>query len=157
MTNEIKQQFARRITQANKTELVVILYEMLIQYFKDAQFAAESENEQQFNSEIRRIRQCIDELIASLDLKYPLAVNLFQIYQYMKRELILVKIENTSILNNLKDITEELLMAYREISKQDDSLPVMDRAESVYAGMTYGKTSIVENADQGRQKRGYLV
>lgn len=36
MTTEKKQMFTRRITQANKTQLTVIVYEMLSAYLEDA-------------------------------------------------------------------------------------------------------------------------
>ncbi len=36
MTREMKQIFTRRITQANSTQLVVILYDMILTYLKDA-------------------------------------------------------------------------------------------------------------------------
>ena len=39
MTTEKKQMFTRRITQANKTQLTVIVYEMLLAYLEDARAA----------------------------------------------------------------------------------------------------------------------
>ena len=36
MTKELKQQFTLRISQANKSQLVVILYEMMITYLDEA-------------------------------------------------------------------------------------------------------------------------
>ena len=36
MTKELKQQYTLKITQANKTQLVVILYEMLLIYLEEA-------------------------------------------------------------------------------------------------------------------------
>ena len=41
MTKECKQQFTLRITQANATQLVVILYEMTLQYLTDGEQAAD--------------------------------------------------------------------------------------------------------------------
>ena len=38
MTKECKQQFTLRITQANSTQLIVILYEMTLQYLADGFF-----------------------------------------------------------------------------------------------------------------------
>ena len=51
MTKECKQQFTLRITQANATQLVVILYEMTLQYLADAEQAAE---DAQFLEAVRR-------------------------------------------------------------------------------------------------------
>ena len=36
MTNELKKEYTLRISQANKTQLVVILYEMLLIYVDEA-------------------------------------------------------------------------------------------------------------------------
>lgn len=43
MTLETKQQFTFRITQANPTEMIVILYEITLQYLSDASQAAEED------------------------------------------------------------------------------------------------------------------
>ena len=43
MTKELKQQFTLKISQANKTGLVVILYEMLLIYLEEATQAYEKE------------------------------------------------------------------------------------------------------------------
>ena len=54
MTKECKQQFTLRITQANATQLVVILYEMTLQYLADAEQAAE---DAQFLEAVRRTKR----------------------------------------------------------------------------------------------------
>ena len=41
MTREMKQEFTLRITQANKTQLITILYEMVLLYIDEAQEARE--------------------------------------------------------------------------------------------------------------------
>ena len=41
MTKELKQEYTLRITQANKTQLITILYEMLLVYVDDARTAYE--------------------------------------------------------------------------------------------------------------------
>ena len=42
MTSELKQQFTLKISQANKTRLVVILYEMMLVYIEEARQANEA-------------------------------------------------------------------------------------------------------------------
>ena len=39
MTRELKQEYTRKITQANKTQLITILYEMLMIYVEEAKEA----------------------------------------------------------------------------------------------------------------------
>jgi len=171
MTNEMKQEFTRKITQANKTELIIILYEMLSQYIEDAISSNQLGDKRQTIIEIRRATQCVDELIASLNLEYPLAINLFRLYQYIKRELLKVKTEsiesnieqmqaNTEAVKSLEHIimiVHGLHEAYAEIVIEDTSGAVMTNIQTIYAGMTYGKKDINENMDSGVEKRGYFI
>ena len=63
MTKECKQQFTLRITQANATQLVVILYEMTLQYLTDGEQAAD---DAELLEAVRRARGCINELLNSI-------------------------------------------------------------------------------------------
>ena len=67
MTKECKQQFTLRITQANATQLVVILYEMTLQYLTDGEQAAD---DAELLEAVRRARGCINELLNSLPRQY---------------------------------------------------------------------------------------
>lgn len=53
MTKEMKQIFTRRITQANRTQLVVILYDMILTYLKDAATAQEIGCGQEFKKDMQ--------------------------------------------------------------------------------------------------------
>ena len=59
MTKECKQQFTLRITQANATQLVVILYEMTLQYLTDGEQAAD---DAELLEAVRRAREDQDEI-----------------------------------------------------------------------------------------------
>ena len=72
MTKELKQEYTLRITQANKTQLAVILYEMTITYLEEASRAYDEGDTASFKDSIRKARGCIKELIASL--KFTAAV-----------------------------------------------------------------------------------
>lgn len=64
MVNELKQEYTRRITQANKTQLIVILYEMFLTYTKDAR-EVWGNSRIDFRENIRKARGCLEELMAS--------------------------------------------------------------------------------------------
>ena len=72
MTDEKKQQYTLKISQASRTQLVVILYEMTLDYLKEAEDAAGSRDEAAFHTGIKRARACIHELSHSLNHEYPL-------------------------------------------------------------------------------------
>ena len=76
MTREMKQIFTRRITQANRTQLVVILYDMVLEYLKEAIAAQEIDCIQEYKKDMQCARNCISELRNSLDFNYEISRNL---------------------------------------------------------------------------------
>ena len=87
MTREMKQIFTRRITQANSTQLVVILYDMILTYLKDAADAYDIGCEEEFKKDMQCARNCIAELRNSLNFSYDLSRTLFSIYAFADREI----------------------------------------------------------------------
>lgn len=158
MTKEQKQQFTLRITQANKTELIVILYDMLLAYIDDAKKAHAEQNRVAFHDAIRKIRGCNQELIASLNLEYEPAMNLLSLYIYVNRELVHADVRSdTEALEHVAMVISGLKEAYEIIASKDKSGAVMQNTQTIYAGLTYGKGDLTENmADQG-MNRGFLV
>lgn len=158
MTKELKQQFTLRITQANKTELIVILYDMILAYVEEAKEAQAEENRAAFHDAIRKIRGCNQELIASLNLEYEPAMNLLSLYIYVNRELVHADVRNDiEPLNHVVMVISGLKEAYEIIASQDKSGAVMQNTQTIYAGLTYGKGDLTENlADQGAN-RGFLA
>lgn len=156
MTREYKQQFTLRITQANKTELIVILYEIVLAYTEDAEAALEEGRITEFREALRKVRSCFGELIASLNLDYELAARLLSLYLYCNRELTKADIrKEREPLVHIRSVITKLLEAYRELAGQDTSGPVMQNSQTVYAGLTYGKNSLAENLTDQGSNRGF--
>lgn len=154
MTNEKKQEFTLRITQANKSELVVILYDMFQAYLEDAQ---QSEGEE-FHSAISHARAVLNELIESLDMEYEIAKNLYQIYRYVERLLIQSDVRlDKEPLKEVSGHMSQLRDAYDTVSKEDASPSIMENTDVVYAGMTYGRSNLNENNAGDASKRGFLA
>lgn len=154
MTNEKKQEFTLRITQANKSELVVILYDMFQAYLEDAE---QSEGEE-FHSAISHARAVLNELIESLDMEYEIAKNLYQIYRYVERLLIQSDVRlDKEPLKEVSGHMSQLRNAYDTVSKEDASPSIMENTDVVYAGMTYGRSNLNENNAGDASKRGFLA
>lgn len=157
MVSELKQEYARRITQANKTQLIVILYEMFLTYTEDAREVWES-SRTDFRENIRKARGCLDELMTSLDFQYEIAMNLLQLYLYANRELIHADIRNNpNRLEEADKVIRGLHEAYAQVAVQDTSAPVMENAQTIYAGLTYGKNTLTENLSDEGVNRGFRV
>lgn len=158
MTNEKKQAYTLRISQANKSELVVILYEMFLDYAKEAEESLEAGDKLALKISLNKARGCVNELMESLHLEYEVAQNLLQLYLYVYRELLKCEMRKDSVhIENALKVMIPLKETYATISAADDSEAVMSNAQTVVAGLTYGRNDVNESmADQGAS-RGFYV
>ena len=157
MNQELKQDFIRRLSQCNRGELVVITYEILLVYIDDAYNAIRASDREKIRYSVNRAQDFLDELISALDFDYELSDRLCKIYFYCKKQLSKAIYENrTDSVVEVRKIIEKLANSFSEAAKQDKSAPLMDNAQQVYAGITYGRTDLNENYIDNSQ-RGFLV
>lgn len=117
MTSETKQQFTFRISQANPTEMIVILYDMTLQYLTDADESAGQKDFVTYRENVLRARKCIEELMRSLHLEYEPAGSLRKLYQYCIRRLTQAEIRcHTELLQEVVNTITPLRDAYRQIA-----------------------------------------
>lgn len=140
MTGEQKKQFTARISQANKTQLVVILYDMTLCYLQDTKTALEQSDDLALEQSLERVRGCINELMLSLHTQYEVARNVMSLYLFCLKCLVKVqRNQDKELLARVQSILERLGRAYEESVKGDASGPEMTGIQNVYEGLTYGK------------------
>ena len=144
MTTEEKRRFTARISQANKSELVVIVFEMFDYCIEQAEDGFKSGDLQKAEKYLKSAKGCVSELRGSLDLKYELSYNLHNI---VKREPV--------NLDNVKENMGKLCKAFEEVAKQDTSKSVVQNSQQVYAGLTYGKGTLNEVFMDNEAARGF--
>ena len=156
MTQEKKQEYTLKITQANKTQMITILYEMVLDYIQDAMDAMGASDREMVDRNLGYAQNCIDELIRSVNLRFDLGKMLHKIYIFSKKELMLAGV-NMSMhrLWRVQQNFKSLHTAYKELEKTDTSEPTMGNIQTVYAGLTYGKYSLNENVTASSMNRGY--
>jgi flagellar protein FliS len=159
MTKEVKQQFTLRISRANPTELVVILYEMAEQFLKEAKEAFAEDKMVEYKESIRKVRGCINELIQSLHLEYEPAPKLLRLYLFCIRRLAFAETRKEPlVLDEISLVLGKLKEAYAQIAPTNPSAPVMSNTQSVISGLTYGKgASLAEDMTGQDTNRGMLV
>ncbi len=156
MTEEQKQAYTRRITQANKTQLVTILYEMTADYMKDAKKAIEGGDGAETDRQIQLAQGCVDQLIHGLDMKVEISQNLLQLYLFAKQELIKAVTDHDPVhFDNAGIVINGLHETYLKLEKMDDSKPEMENTQSVVAGMTYGQSGLNETIADPDANRGF--
>ncbi len=154
MKREDKQQFTLRITRANATELVVILYEMMLCYLEDGKAALAEQNDASYQEALRHAGGCLNELINSLRPEYEPAPALQSLYLFCVKRLALAGWrKDESLIEEIERVIVPLKDAYRQISAQNSAGPVMNNSQTVYAGLTYGRHALTENmTDQGANR-----
>ena len=158
MTLEKKQEFTLKISEANKTQMITIIYEMIMYYLDEAIDNIGIGRKDDAVRSITNAQNCIDELIHSLNMDYELAQSLFQIYIFSKKELIVAagtfSIHRIwRVLKNFRNLHD----AYAELEKEDSSAKVMGNTQKVYAGLTYGRYSLNEDVTAVSYNRGLMA
>ncbi len=153
-----KQEFTRRITQSNRGGLVVILYDMADTYLNDAKDSHAKGEYEAFKDNVHHADRVIAELSDMLDFRYPLAGELYPLYTFVRRELMLAIVKNrTKEIDDTKRVLRHLQEAFQQAALQDTSEPLMQNAQQVYAGITYGKGNLTESCQEPDTSRGFLV
>jgi len=146
MTDEQKKRFTARISQANKTELVVILYEMTDCYLEEGITAMAAGETQEVETAFARTRGCINELLCSLHPEYEVANHLKRLYMYCLRRMVYAETHmDEEATKEVRSIFSRLGSAYKEAVKDDDSPAQMQNTQTVYAGLTYGRSGVAES------------
>ena len=140
MEKERLQEYAARVTQANRSELVVIIYEATLASIEEGKKYLKQGEIEAARHEIERARSMITEL-----------------YVFAYRELCQgIANRDPEQLNHATDIFEALLPSFKEVAKQDDSEAVMKNVQTIYAGLTYGRGTLNETIDSGADaNRGF--
>lgn len=107
------------------------MYDMAIQYVSDAienNYETQAEKDE-YESDVVQVKRVVDSLVTSLDMQYEVSVQLYNIYLVMQRYLVKAvakKDKNTiMLLESVKKMLETMRKSFYELSKQDDSEPLM--------------------------------
>lgn len=157
MTKQELKDYGLKVTQASRTGLIIIMYEIAEKYLADACRCHGLGDTEGFRFNIRKGRAFINELSAVLDMKYPVSRNLFAIYNFMSNSLVRADIRaDISETERIIGMLAKLKAAFTEAGKTDDSGPMMENTQQVYAGLTYSRSSLNENM-YSDSNRGYTV
>ena len=143
MTKEKINEYAVRISQSSRGELVAISCEIAAEYMQDAKTALKENNKEMFSFYIKKSMDFTDDLSSSLDMKYPVASQLLSLYMYVKRILIHANAAYTDEnIDSCISVMSRIGQAYGTIAKQDENgQKVMENSQEIYAGYTYGRNS----------------
>jgi flagellar protein FliS len=159
MKKEAIHAFTARITQASRSELTVILYEMILTELADAEEAFQQGELPSFDRGLKQAQKYVSELMATLDYKYAISYDLMSLYLYVNKRIITAIMKrNPEPLDSAQSVLKKLLVGFEGVSKQDKSGPMMRNTQKLYAGLTYGRGTLNETfLDPSTKSRGFIV
>lgn len=107
--NPYEQYSNNRIMTASPAELTLMLYEGAIKFGNIAIVAIEQKDIPKAHTNIVKVQKIIDYLRQTLDMKYPVAKDFDNIYNYLSRRLVQANIKKD------KEIMEEVNMHLRSV------------------------------------------
>lgn len=156
MNKEDVMGYTNRVVHANKSELIVILYDIVLQDVQEARDNLTITEISEFQKCCDHSLKAINELMVSLDFQYEISEQLFQLYTYVKGLIAKVKTKKEDILLvEAYNIMEKLRSSFVQVASQDKSEAVMQNTEQVYAGLTYSKGNLNESLLEDASKRGF--
>ena len=157
MTNEEINGYSYRVAQASRTELVVIMYDVTLNYLSDSMDYYENKNFESFRDDLKKAQRVINQLSSALDMKYNISLELMRLYIYMNNVLVRSSIrKEVDELKVVMSMLEKLRSSFEKVSEHDNSGPMMKNTQQVYAGLTYSNGGLNEYHDQ-TAKRGFTV
>ena len=157
MTKSELNAYAMRVSQASRTELIVIMYEVAIKYLDDAIAALGNENTEEYRLNLKKYKAFVNELASVLDMKYEVSLNLLSLYTYMNNVMVRADINlKTEELIRVRGMLDKLRVSFVSVSAADKSAPMMKNVQQVYAGLTYSRNALNESCMNAADiQRGY--
>ena len=156
MTDEKIKEYSMRISSANMSGIVVILYDMLKDDLSEAAAGA-------FDEGIDHAELVISHLRASLDFSkecYETSARLLSLYDYVGRLLSMARLkkaERGRLIDECFSVIDPLSEAFSEVAAKDKRPGAMENAEKTVAGMTYGRAGLSEETKSYDRNRGFLA
>lgn len=158
MNKDKIQEYTLKITNASPTGIIVILYDLAIEYMEDAIKCFDGDDHEGARAQCTNAGRVMGDLIGALDFTYEISFPLFRIYEFISREISMSVIRNDkSALTACIKLMTSLKGSFEELEKQDGSGPAMANTQTVYAGLTYGRGTLNESTAASPEGRGYKV
>jgi len=154
-----KSAYILRISQASPVGLVVINFELILEFLNEA---TENTNDKEiFRASIAKAKEGLEQLIQSLDFEIPLSQDFYEIYKYAYKLLsdIMFSSDIEAACLAVKEVAElmELLLAgWRDAAEKHIPEATTDTTK-VYSGLTYGRDGNANEYIDENKDRGYMA
>ncbi len=107
-----------KVLTASPAELTLMLYEGAIKFCNIAILAIEEKDIPKAHNNIVKVQKIIDHLRATLDMKYPVAKEFDNIYEYLTHRLITANVKkDVDILNEILEHLRSVRDTWKEVMR----------------------------------------
>ena len=119
MVNRGYDQYLRsKIMTASKAELTLMLYDGAIKFCNIAIMCIEKKDIPGANTNIKKTEAIIDEFLATLDPKYPVAKDFENVYNYLHERLVEANLKkDPEILNEVREHLRTMRDTWKEVMR----------------------------------------
>lgn len=157
MTREEQKDYGVKVTQASRTGLIVLMYEIAENYLESGMTAFDRNDIPEFRANLKKAKAVINRLNSNLDMQFSISQELQNLYLFMNRTFVKAEIrKETEEIQRIIGILRQLGAAFAQVEKTDETGPVMENTQQIYAGLTYSKNSLNEEM-YPEPNRGYTV
>lgn len=108
------------VMTASPMELIIMLYDGMIKQIKLAEIFLEDKDYEKVNRALTKAEDIVNELLASLDLSYPISQELMRLYDFMLQELVEINLhKDASRIEPLLEIIFGLREAWGAVRNQE--------------------------------------
>lgn len=158
MTKEDINQYTLRISQANHSQYVVIVYDIILQLLEEMNIAKQNERMEEYQHDLQKIKVLLQELIQGMNMEDATGREVVSLYLYVHKILVQAAFHpEQADLAEVQQIMEKLKVGFEHLTKVDNDGPMMQNTEKVYAGLTYGKGCLNEVKMNSSESRGFTV
>lgn len=153
-----KESYVARVSSATPIQLIVINYEIALEYINAGINSLNEKDYIEFKNNISKAVKSVEQLMSSLKMEYEISGQIMPLYIYINECLNKsLSSKDIELIKISKNILEELLTSWSEIAKNDLSeKKVLNTSQKLYAGLTYssdGQLNEFIDEDNSKQYR----
>ncbi len=149
-----KSDYVAKISTASPLGLVVITYELIMNYIEEA---IETDDTDIFKASLKKAQGAVDSLVSALDMSQELSKNLISVYIYVNKLIINSYFgKDKKPLDDCLKILNNLYMGWLEAEKALKTAPSAESEQEIYAGLTY-KNGVLEEYVKEKGDRGFFA
>jgi len=157
-----KSAYMLRISQASPVGLVVINFELILEFLNEA--TAATDDREAFRTAIGKAKDGLEQLIQALDFDVAVSHDFYEIYNFCYKLLSEAIFSSDmeaacSAVKNVAEFMETLLEGWRVAEEKNLSDVPEDSTDSprVYAGLTYGRDGSANEYIDENKDRGFMA